>query len=164
MTNAGPPRPESRRRAWSELLVYGVASGLLVAALQATEYRLLWVGGRASAFAALVALLFAGLGIFFGATLRRKAAPAAPTAEPPAKAERESFAADEARRVELGITPRELEVLSLIAEGLSNREIAGRLFVSENTVKTHSSRLFEKLGARRRTQATQLGKSFGLIP
>ena len=53
----------------------------------------------------------------------------------------------------LGITPRELEILELIAEGLSNREIAARVFVSENTVKTHSSRVFDKLGARRRTQA-----------
>ena len=51
----------------------------------------------------------------------------------------------------LGITPRELEILSLVAQGLSNREIATRLFVSENTVKTHCSRAFDKLGARRRT-------------
>ena len=56
----------------------------------------------------------------------------------------------------LGITPRELEVLQLIAEGLSNKEMADRLFVSENTVKTHASRVFDKLGASRRTQAVQL--------
>jgi ATP/maltotriose-dependent transcriptional regulator MalT len=64
----------------------------------------------------------------------------------------------------LAITPRELEILGLIAGGLSNREIAARLFVSENTVKTHSSRVFDKLGAKRRTQAVQLGKELGLIP
>ena len=64
----------------------------------------------------------------------------------------------------LGITPRELEILSLIAQGLSNREIADRLFVSENTVKTHCSRAFDKLGARRRTQAVQLGKQLGILP
>ena len=57
-----------------------------------------------------------------------------------------------------------LVILELIAAGLSNREIAAKVFVSENTVKTHSSRVFEKLGARRRTQAVQLGKEFGLIP
>jgi len=51
-----------------------------------------------------------------------------------------------------------------IANGLSNREIAEKLFVSENTVKTHSSRLFHKLSARHRTQAVQLGKELGLIP
>jgi ATP/maltotriose-dependent transcriptional regulator MalT len=47
---------------------------------------------------------------------------------------------------------------------MSNREIAEKLFVSENTVKTHSSRLFDKLGAKRRTQAVQMGKELGLIP
>lgn len=74
------------------------------------------------------------------------------------------FKADEKRVNELGITRRELEILGLIAAGLSNREIAERLFVSENTVKTHSSRLFDKLGAKRRTQAVQLGKAARLIP
>jgi ATP/maltotriose-dependent transcriptional regulator MalT len=71
---------------------------------------------------------------------------------------------DRTRLDAFGITPRELEILVLIAEGLSNREIAGRLFVSENTVKTHSSRLFEKLDARRRTQAVQIAKAAGLLP
>ena len=64
----------------------------------------------------------------------------------------------------LGITRRELQILELMADGLSNREIAERIFVSENTVKTHSSRLFDKLSARRRTQAVQIGKQLGLIP
>ena len=62
------------------------------------------------------------------------------------------FERNEARREQLGITPRELEILEAIAAGLSNREIAERLFVSENTVKTHAARLFDKLSARRRTQ------------
>jgi ATP/maltotriose-dependent transcriptional regulator MalT len=62
---------------------------------------------------------------------------------------------------QLGITPGELEILGLIATGLSNREIAGRLFVSENTVKTHSSRVFDKLGAKRRTQACRSARPPG---
>ena len=57
-----------------------------------------------------------------------------------------------------------LENLELISKGMSNREIAEKLFISENTVKTHSSRLFDKLGAKRRTQAAQMGKERGLIP
>jgi NarL family two-component system response regulator LiaR len=65
---------------------------------------------------------------------------------------------------ELGVTRRELEILELIASGMSNREIGEKLFVSENTVKTHSSRLFDKLGAKRRTQAVQIGKELKLIP
>ena len=59
---------------------------------------------------------------------------------------------------------RNFEILELIAQGLSNREIAEKVFVSENTVKTHSSRVFDKLGARRRTQAVQRGKELRLIP
>src|SRR5204863_7855642 len=76
----------------------------------------------------------------------------------------EPFAVNAARQQQLGITARELEILGAIAEGLSTREIAEKLYVSENTVKTHSSRLFEKLNAKRRTQAVQIGKEFGLIP
>jgi len=67
------------------------------------------------------------------------------------------------KRKELGITPREHEILGLIAEGLSNREIGERLFVSENTVKSLSSRLFDKLGVNRRVQAVQKGRELGLI-
>lgn len=73
------------------------------------------------------------------------------------------FVLDRAKLDSLGITPRELEILELIAAGLSTKEIAERVFVSENTVKTHSSRVFDKLGAKRRTQAVQLGKELRLI-
>jgi ATP/maltotriose-dependent transcriptional regulator MalT len=74
------------------------------------------------------------------------------------------FVPDEAKRESVGITRRELEILELVAGGLSNREIADKLFVSENTVKTHCSRAFDKLGAKRRTQAVQRGKELGLLP
>ena len=76
----------------------------------------------------------------------------------------EPFVPDGRKRGGLGITCRELEILELIASGMSNREIAGKLYVSENTVKTHASRVFDKLGAKRRTQAVQLGKEFRLLP
>ncbi len=154
--------PGSRRRAVRDILLYGVCGGLLIVVLKLTEYRFLVVEHSVEIYGALVAALFAGLGIWLGQTLTRKK-PAVimkevpvPTAGP--------FAADERRVRQLGITPRELEILGLISTGLSNREIARRLFVSENTVKTHSSRLFDKLGAKRRTQAVQIGKTARLIP
>ena len=75
-----------------------------------------------------------------------------------------NFLSTETKLASLGMTPRELEILELIAAGLSNKEIAERVFVSENTVKTHLGRVFGKLGARRRTQAVQLGKELRLIP
>jgi ATP/maltotriose-dependent transcriptional regulator MalT len=74
------------------------------------------------------------------------------------------FTRNEARVEELGITPRELEILEAMAAGFSNKEIGERLFVSENTVKTHAARLFMKLSASRRTQAVQRAKEAGLIP
>ena len=74
------------------------------------------------------------------------------------------FAPNTAQQQALGITAREMEILALVARGLSNREIAAQLFVSENTVKTHCSRAFDKLGAARRTQAVQRGKELKPLP
>ena len=166
----------SRRRALRDILLYGLCGGVLIAVLKLTEYRFLVVEHSVEIYVGLVAALFAGLGIWLGLTLTRKK-PAMVNKEAPAQAQfqnpqlqnpqfqnKEPFVADETRLRQLGITARELEILGLIAAGLSNREIAARLFVSENTVKTHSSRLFDKLGARRRTQAVQIGKTARLIP
>jgi len=154
--------PSSRRRAVRDILLYGMCGGLLIVILKLTEYRFLVVEHSVEIYVALVAALFAGLGIWLGLTLTRKK-PAMIIKEVPAQAA-DPFAADETRVGRFGLTARELEILGLIAAGLSNREIAGRLFVSENTVKTHSSRLFDKLGAKRRTQAVQIGKTARLIP
>ena len=152
----------SRRRAIRDILLYGVCGGLLVAILKLTEYRFLVVEYSVEIYVALVAALFAGIGIWLGLTLTRKK-PTTIIKEIPVPAT-DPFVVDQNRLSELGITARELEILGLIAKGLSNREIAAQLFVSENTVKTHSSRLFDKLGAKRRTQAVQIGKADRLIP
>ena len=156
------------------ILIYGVVGGVLIAALQWTQYRFLVIEHSTEAYAALIAAIFAALGIWLGIRLnaarqkiviREVPVPATlPTPIPVAPPMPRIFVPDEQRREDLGITRRELEILELVAEGLSNREIAGKLFVSENTVKTHCSRAFDKLGAKRRTQAVQLGKEFGLLP
>lgn len=154
----------SRRRAVRDILLYGVCGGVLILVLKLTEYRFLVVEHSVEIYGALIAALFAGLGIWLGLTLTKKK-PAIIIKEIPAQsADAGPFVVDQARVDQFGITARELEILGLIATGLSNREIAGRLFVSENTVKTHSSRLFDKLGAKRRTQAVQIGKTARLIP
>lgn len=157
--------PGARRRALRDILLYGLCGGVLIAVLKLTEYRFLVVEHSVEIYGALIAALFAGLGIWLGQTLTsKKPAPTAKESiirEAPAQA---PFVVDETRVAQLGITARELEILGLIATGLSNREIADRLFVSENTVKTHASRVFDKLGARRRTQAVQIGKASRLIP
>lgn len=148
------------------VLVYGILGGVLIAVLKLIEYRFLVLEHSLEIYGGLVALLFSALGIWLGLKLTRTrervvvrevAVPVeVPVAGP--------FVRNEARLAQLGITPRELEILEALAAGLSNREIAARLFVSENTVKTHAARLFEKLSARRRTQAVQRAKEAGLLP
>ncbi len=157
-------------------LIFGLVGGLLIATLQYTEYRFVIIEHSVELYSALVAILFATFGIWLGL---RITAPARETiretvvvkevfvpAEAPAPFVPSSvpFTPDTARQQTLGITARELEILTLIARGFSNREIATQLFVSENTVKTHCARAFDKLGAARRTQAVQRGKELGLLP
>jgi DNA-binding CsgD family transcriptional regulator len=145
------------------ILVYGTLGGLLIAGLKVVEYRFLVVEHSLEIYGGLVALAFAALGIWLGLKLTRPRETVLVKEVPVPVVVRE-FVLNEGRRQELGITARELEILRLIADGLSNREIAAKLFVSENTVKTHSARLFDKLQAKRRTQAVQLGKAAQLIP
>jgi len=146
------------------LAIYGACGGVLIVAMRLVEYRFLVVSHSVEIYAALIAAAFAAIGIWFGLTITgRKVEVREVTVEVPVPAPSGPFVADQARIESLGITPRELEVLQLIAEGLSNKEMAERLFVSENTVKTHASRVFDKLGASRRTQAVQFAKSQGLI-
>ena len=152
------------------VLIYGLIGGVLIAVLNLIRYRYLVVEHSVELYGGLVAAIFSAAGIWLGLRITARRQPVAPVAasDPGAASGAVSagqpFLPDEKRREDLRITPRELEILNLIAQGMSNREIADSLFVSENTVKTHSSRVFEKLGARRRTQAVQLGKELGLLP
>lgn len=148
------------------VVVYGIVGGVLIASLKLIEYRFLVIEHSVEVYGGLVALVFSAVGIWLGLKLTRPretvvvkevVVPATPAASV-------LVAPDPARAGELGITPRELEILTLIATGLSNREIAEKLYVSENTVKTHSSRLFGKLNARRRTEAVRIAQGAGLIP
>ena len=154
------------------ILIFGVVGGLLIATLQYTEYRFVIIEHSVELYGALIAILFATFGIWLGLRITRSretiqdtdvvkevlvpAGASAPFAP--------NTARQQAQQQALGITARELEILTLVARGLSNREIATQLFVSENTVKTHCARAFDKLGAARRTQAVQRGKELGLLP
>jgi two-component system, NarL family, response regulator LiaR len=160
------------------VLIFGLVGGLLIATLQYTEYRFVVIEHSVELYGALVAILFATFGIWLGLRITRRRETIRETvlvrevlvpAEAPTKAPAEAhalepFVPNTARQQTLGITARELEILTLVARGLSNREIATQLFVSENTVKTHCARAFDKLGAARRTQAVQRGKELGILP
>ncbi|MFL5527973.1 MAG: response regulator transcription factor, partial [Gemmatimonadaceae bacterium] len=152
------------------VLVYGILGGLLIAALNLIEYRFLVLEHSLEIYGGLVAVVFAGLGIWLGLKLTRtretvvvREVPVPVEVQVPVHVSG-PFVRNEKQVRQLGITPRELEILEALASGLSNREIAGRLNVSENTVKTHTSRVFDKLAARRRTQAVQRAKEAQLIP
>lgn len=142
------------------VLLYGLLGGVLIAVLKAIEYRFLVVEHSLEIYGGLVALLFSAVGLWLGLKLTRPRE----TVIVREVAVPSPFVRNEARLSDLRITPRELEILELMSAGHSTREMAERLFVSENTVKTHTGRLFDKLAARRRTQAVQLAREAGLIP
>ena len=144
------------------ILVYGLIGGAVIAALKLAEYRFLVVEHSLEIYGGLVALVFATLGIWLGLKLTRTTERIV-VREVPVPTEAPFVVRTESVE-RLGVTPREMEILQLIAAGLSNREIAERHNVSENTVKTHAARLFAKLNARRRTQVVQIAKEAGLIP
>jgi NarL family two-component system response regulator LiaR len=161
------------------VLIFGLVGGLLIATLQYTEYRFVVIERSIELYGALVAVLFAAFGIWLGLRITRRREIVRETvretvvvrevlvpaeAVVPLASDTAPFAPDRAQQRSLGITARELEILTLVARGFSNREIAAQLFVSENTVKTHCARAFDKLGAARRTQAVLRGKELGLLP
>jgi DNA-binding CsgD family transcriptional regulator len=147
-----------------ELLSYAIAMAVLLLLLQWLEFRFLIMSHQYEIYIGIIALLF----LFFGIWIANK------ITDPKIKTviiekeiritQTENFILNEAALQELKISKRELEVLTLMAEGLSNQEIAERLFVSLNTIKTHSSNLFEKLDVKRRTQAIENAKKLQLLP
>lgn len=145
-------------------ILYGLAGGVLIALLKVLEYQHFVRAYPTEIYGGLVAVIFSALGLYFGLRWARPKEKEVVVVKEVRVAAGGPFVLDAGKLKELGITQREHEILGLIAEGLSNREIGERIFVSENTVKTHSSRLFDKLGVNRRVQAVQKGKELGLIP
>ncbi len=131
-------------------LIYGFVLAAAALGLQWLEYGLLVRTYAFEVYVALIALAFLGLGIWAGARLFRP--PAVGPFEPNTRAQES-----------LGISQRELEVLVLLAAGRSNKEIAGRLGVSPNTVKTHVASVFDKLSVNRRTEAILRAREIGVI-
>ena len=143
------------------ILFYGFLLAALTALMKFIEYRWLVRDLSLEFYVGIVAVFFTALGIWMGLRLTHKKTAAAATAgeatipKPPM--------ADEHLLQRSGLSKREHEVLLLMAQGCSNQEIADRLFLSLNTVKTHTSNLFVKLDVKRRTQAVQRAKEIGLV-
>ena len=142
---------------WTHVALYAalLAGGTVL--LQWLDYQRLVRSNASAVYDALLATGFLALGVWLGVRLlARRPAPGGLPGEP-GQGNPRAVAA-------LGISQRELEVLQQIAAGHSNKEIAARLHVSPNTVKTHVARLLEKLEARRRTDALRRARELGLVP
>jgi ATP-dependent transcriptional regulator len=151
---------------YKHTIIYGLSLAALLFVLKWLELRFIIIDHALEIYIGAIAAIFTGLGIWLALKLAKPKVqtvvvekqvyvPQNPAGE---------FSLNETELNKLGISRRELEVLQLIAEGLSNQEIAARLYVSLNTIKTHSSRIFEKLDVKRRTQAIEKAKRLSLIP
>lgn len=135
----------------SSIFIYGVLIALFITLLKYFELQFIQKDLSVELYMAIIAILFTVFGLWLGLKLI-------------SIKNTSSFTRNEDALKQLNITKREHEVLLLMAEGLSNQEIADRLFISLATVKSHSSSLFEKLSSQRRTQAINEAKKHKLIP
>ncbi|HBK87270.1 MAG: LuxR C-terminal-related transcriptional regulator [Cyclobacteriaceae bacterium] len=135
------------------VLLYAISLAVLISILRFAEYRFLVRDVAMEAYLGVIAVMFTVLGVWVGLRLTRKKVVYAAA----------EVVIDDQAIARLGISKREQEVLTWLAQGLSNQEIADKMFVSVNTVKTHLSNLFQKLNASRRTQAIQRAKELGVL-
>ena len=138
------------------VFIYGLAMAALLGLLKVVEYRYFVRDIPLEFYIGVVAVMFTGLGIWAGLKLTRPKVKIIDSAAP--------FELDRKTLQRLGISRREYEVLELVAQGLSNHDIAEKLFVSQSTVKTHVSNLLAKLDAQRRTEAIAKAKEMRIIP
>jgi len=153
-------------KVWSEnkeVLLYGTSLALLLLLLRWLEFHFLVLNYSLEIYMGLMALLFTGLGIWLALKLAKPKKETIIIEKEVHLPIRKTFSITEATDT-AGLSKREVEVLQLMAEGLSNAEIAERLFVSVSTIKTHSSKIFEKLDVKRRTQAVEKAKQLNIIP
>jgi ATP/maltotriose-dependent transcriptional regulator MalT len=141
--------------------LYGLFLAILVTLLKRLEYRYYLRDLKVEFYMGLVAILFTALGVWMGLKLTRKKKMESGEKNSLPEVPTQAYRREQLN--ELSISEREFEVLELIAVGHSNQEIADLLFISLNTVKTHSSNLFHKLDVKRRTQAVQKAKELGII-
>lgn len=147
-----------------KIILYGSGLALLLFLLRWLELRFLILNYTLEVYIGAIALIFTGLGIWLALKLAQPKTKTIIVEKAIYLKEEKEFVLNEAELERLGLSRRELEVLQLMAQGYSNSEIGEQLFVSLNTVKTHSSKLFEKLEVKRRTQAVEKAKRLNIIP
>lgn len=148
---------------YKTILLYGACLAALLFIMRRVEYRYVIISNAQEVYTGFIAVLFTGLGIWLALKLakpKKETVVIEKEVHIPAPGD---FTVDKAAQEQAGLSKRETEVLQLMGKGLSNAEIARVLFVSQNTVKTHSSNIFEKLDAKRRTQAVEKARKLHII-
>jgi DNA-binding CsgD family transcriptional regulator len=147
-----------------QIIIYGIALAVLILLLKWLEMQYIIIDYQLEVYAGLVAVIFTGLGIWLALKLGKPKIQTVIIEKEIFTSAKADFILNEDELRKLNLSKRELEVLQLMAKGLSNQEIAGRLFVSLNTIKTHSAQIFEKMEVKRRTQAVEMAKRLSIIP
>lgn len=149
---------------YKELIGYAISMAFLLLIVRWSEYHFLFLRSQTEFYIGIIALFFTLLGIWVSQKVTKPKVETIIVEKEIIIQKNVDFSINQIELEKRKISKRELEVLELMAEGLSNQEIASRLFVSLNTIKTHSSNLFEKLEVKRRTQAIETGKKLQLLP
>ncbi len=137
------------------ILMYALSFALLVICLQFLEYKLWTHAMNRDVYTSIIALLFLGLGIYLSSIVFKNKHQSTATELPLAE---QIISAQH-----IDLSARELEVLQLMSKGCSNKEIAEKLFVSLNTIKTHTSNIYLKLEVGNRTQAIVKARELGVL-
>jgi NarL family two-component system response regulator LiaR len=145
-------------------IIYSISLAALLFLLKWLELRFVIFDHAFEIYIGAIAIIFTILGIWLATKLSKPKIERVIIEKEVFITRNEQFAVNENAVNQLEISKRELEVLSLMAEGHSNQEIASKLFISLSTVKTHNQNLFEKLDVKRRTQASEKARRLGLIP
>jgi two-component system, NarL family, response regulator LiaR len=147
-----------------QIILYGLALAAIIFVIRWFETRYVLGDDQLDTYITIIALIFTRLGIWLTIKLRKPKVETVIVEREILVTPPSEFVLNEKELNRLNLSRRELEVLQLMAGGLSNQEIADRLFVSLNTIKTHTAQLFEKMEVKRRTQAVDLGKKLSIIP
>ena len=144
-------------------IIYSISLAFLMFLLKWLELRFIIFSNSFEIYAGLIAIIFTGLGIWLAMKLSKPKTETVVVEKEVFRSRDDGFTPDASLISQLEITKRELEILNLMAEGLSNEEIAAKIFVSLSTVKSHNQNLFVKLDVKRRTQAVEKAKRLNII-
>ena len=150
-------------RKYKQIILYGISLALLLFLLRWMELRFLILNHMQEIYGGVIAIIFTLLGIWLALKLTKPKKETIVVEKKIYLQQEKEFVQNKDALKATNLSPREMDVLQLMAKGMSNAEIADNLFVSLNTVKTHSSKLYEKLEVKRRTQAVEKARQLSLI-